>query len=148
QWQREASDRNTARQSAQEDEEKKRLQPLLIPTRRGLEQLQRMRELLACVELNAGLTFSQLIGESNARLPRDATVLAVLADVSVETALTLGTLRRRGFAVTAVLVLFEEDALERAHSRLMAEGVRDVRHLRSEAELPDLCRRQVGFAPL
>src|SRR5437764_14275449 len=104
-----------------------------------------MRELLACIELNAGLTLRQLIGESVARLPRDATVLAVLAEVTVETALTLGTLRRRGFAVTAVLVLFEEDALERAHARLMAEGVRDVRHLRNEVELPDLCRREVGF---
>src|SRR5437763_4143367 len=106
QWQREASDRNTARQSAQEDEEKKRLQPLTIPTRRGMEQLQRMRELLACVELNPGLTFSQLIGERVARLPRDATVLAVLAEVSLETALTLGTLRGRGFAVSPQLILF------------------------------------------
>ncbi len=145
QWRREASDRNTARLPGQEDEEKQRLQPLTIPTRRGMEQLQRMRELLACVEMNAGLTFSQLVEESGSRLPRDATVLAVLAEVSIETALTLGTLRRRGFAVTAVLVLFSENALERAQGRLMAEGVRDVRHLREEAELPDLCRRQVGF---
>ena len=90
-----------------------------------MEQLQRMRELLACIELNAGLTFRQLIGESVARLPRDATVLAVLAEVTVETALTLGTLRRRGFAVTAVLVLFEEDALERAHR---AEELTRIEH--------------------
>ncbi len=146
QWQREASDRNTARLPAAQDEEKQRLQPLIVPTRRGVEQLPRMRELLACIELNAGLTFSQLVEESSSRLPRDATVLAVLAEVTIETALTLGTLRRRGFAVTAVLVLFEEAVLERAHARLMAEGVRDIRHLRAEAELPDLCRRQVGFA--
>ena len=27
--------------------------------------------------------------------------------------------------------------------RLVAEGIRDIRHLKDEAELPELCRRQV-----
>ena len=146
QWQREASDRDAARQ-ASEEEQTERLRPLIVETRRGPEQLQRMRELLARVELNGGLTFIQLVSETTARLPRDATVLAVLPEVTIEHALALGTLRRRGFAVTAVLVLLDTDSLERALARLMAEGVRDVRHVRSEEELPDLCRRQAGRRP-
>jgi uncharacterized repeat protein (TIGR01451 family) len=120
-----------------------RLQPLVVETRRGVEQFQRIREALARVELTDGLTCAQLILETAPRLPRDATVVAVLPDVPVETALALGNLRRRGFAVTAVLVLLDEDALEKGYGRLLAEGVRDVRHVRDEAELPTLCRQQV-----
>ena len=100
----------------------------------------------ARAELSGGLTFAQLVGETAARLPRDATVVAVLPAVPVESALVLGSLRRRGFAVTAVLILMEDEQLEKAYGRLLAEGVRDVRHLRNEEELPDLCRSQVQRA--
>jgi hypothetical protein len=124
-------------------EESQRLEPLIVPTRRGAEQLQRIREVLARVELTDGLPFSQLVVETAPRLPRDATVLAVLPDVSVETAISLGNLRRRGLAVSVVLIIMDEDPLELAYARLVAEGIRDIRHLKDEAELPDLCRRQV-----
>jgi hypothetical protein len=70
----------------------------------------------------------------------------VLPQVSVATALTLGNLRRRGFAVTAVLILFDDTVLEKGYGRLLAEGVKDVRHLKDEAELPDLCSKQVQRA--
>jgi uncharacterized protein (DUF58 family) len=134
--------RQAARAAAM-SEESQRLEPLLVPTRRGAEQLQRIREVLARVELTDGLPFAQLVVETAPRLPRDATILAVLPDVPVETAITLGNLRRRGLAVSVVLVLMDEGPLELAYARLVAEGIRDIRHLSSEAELPDLCRRQV-----
>jgi uncharacterized protein (DUF58 family) len=134
--------RQAARAAAM-SEESQRLEPLVVPTRRGAEQLQRIREMLARVELTDGLPFAQLVVEAAPRLPRDATVLAVLPDVPVETAISLGNLRRRGLAVSVVLVLLDEGPLELAYARLVAEGIRDIRHLSSEAELPDLCRRQV-----
>src|SRR5439155_2414541 len=77
------------------------------------------------------------------RLPRDATLVALLGEVSIETATALGTLRRAGFAITAVLISLDVNALEKAHGRLLAEGVRDVRHLANEATLPTLCQQQV-----
>ena len=43
--------------------------------------------------------------------------VAVLPHVSVATALTLGNLRRRGLAVTAVLILFDDTELEKAYGR-------------------------------
>ena len=61
----------------------------------------------------------------------------------VETATALGTLRRAGFALTAVLIAMDSLALEKAHGRLFAEGVRDVRHLHREEALPFLCQQQV-----
>jgi hypothetical protein len=107
-----------------------------------VEQYQRIAETLARVELTDGLTFAQLIGETASRMPRDATVIAVLGEVSVESALALGNLRRRGHAVTAVLVLFGEEKAEIAHGRLLAEGI-EVRQVRNEATLAALCQRQV-----
>jgi uncharacterized protein (DUF58 family) len=123
-----------------------RVEPLIVPTRRGVEQLQRAREVLGRIELSQGLTFAQMVIETTPRLPRDATVLAVLPDVSVETAVALGTLRRSGLAVSAVLVMMTDEAMEQAYARLVAEGIRDLRHLGSEEELPDVCRSQVARA--
>jgi hypothetical protein len=74
-------------------------------------------------------------------------VVALLPAVSIETALALGTLRRRGFTITAVLFMMGDDhAIAQAHGRLVAEGIRDVRHLAGEAEVPWLCQRQVRNA--
>jgi uncharacterized protein (DUF58 family) len=139
--------RSTARVRAGMQEQSQRLQPIVVETRRGVEQFQRIRETLARVELTDGFTFSQLVEETIPRVPRDATILAVLPDVSVETALTLGNLRRRGFAVTVVLIQCDVHQLERSYGRLLAEGVRDVRHLANEAGLPELCGRQALGQP-
>src|SRR5215472_3607860 len=142
-WEQDPRTRQAARSTAAMSEENERLQPLLVETRRGVEQLQRIRETLARVELTDGLSFAELVTESIGRLPRDATILAVLPDVSVESAIALGNLRRAGLAITVVLILFDDEQLERAYGRLVAEGIRDIRLLKDEAELPELCRRQV-----
>jgi uncharacterized protein (DUF58 family) len=141
-WHHDYRTRKEAQQSAVMSDENDRLQPIVVPTRRGVEQFQRIRETLARVELTDGLTLPQLLVETAGRLPRDATVLAVVAEVSPETALALGNLRRRGHAVTAVLIIFGEDHYEDAAGRLLAEGI-DVRHVRDEAGLAALCQQQV-----
>jgi uncharacterized repeat protein (TIGR01451 family) len=135
--------RQAARTAAAVKEESHRLQPLIVETRRGVEQLHRIRETLARVELTDGLSFGELVTETTSRLPRDATVVAVLPDVPEATAIALGGLRRAGRAITVVLIQQDENALETNYGRLIAEGIRDIRHLKSEAEVPDLCRKQV-----
>jgi uncharacterized repeat protein (TIGR01451 family) len=134
--------RRDARDAPAMKAESERLQPVAVETRRGVEQLQRIRETLARIELTDGMTFPQLILEALGRLPRDATVIAVLGDAPIDTALSLGNLRRRGFAVTAVLVACEPNRFQASYARLTAEGIHDVRHLRSEAGLATLCTRQ------
>jgi uncharacterized protein (DUF58 family) len=123
-------------------EESNRLQPLVVPAGRGLEQFRRIRETLARVELNDGLSLSQLVQEAGNRMPRNATVVAILGEVTMETAIVLGSLRRQGYAVTAVLVLFREEAGEEGHARLAAEGI-DVRRVTNEESLTVLCQRQL-----
>lgn len=142
-WDRTPHTRQEARAAAAMQEKSERLRPLVVETRRGAEQFQRIRETLARVELSDGLPFAALVLEAVGRLPRDATVIAVLGDVPIETALVLGTLRRRGFAVTAVLVAFDPHQFPRAYGRLVAEGIRDIRHLKGEPGLQTLCGRQM-----
>ena len=97
---------------------------------------------IARVELTDGLSFAQLVNESASRLPADATVIAVLGDVPPEVAWTLGNLRRRGYAVTAVLVMFDEYESSECLGRLIGAGV-DARLVTSEESLSALCQQQL-----
>jgi uncharacterized repeat protein (TIGR01451 family) len=142
-WDIDPRTRQRARQTGAMHAKTERLEPIIVETRRGAEHLQRLRESLARVELTDGMTLAGLVIETSGRLPRDATLVAILGDVPVETAAALGTLRRAGFALTAVLICLEGQALEKAHGRLMAEGIRDVRHLPRREALPFLCQQQV-----
>jgi len=141
-WDHEFRTRTSARKSASMTETSDRLRPLVVPTRRGPEQFRRILETLARVELTDGLAFAQLVIETADRLPADATVIAVLGDVSVETAWALGNLRRRGYAVTAVLVMFDEYQSSECLGRLIGEGI-DARAVTSEAALAALCQQQL-----
>ena len=116
-----------------------RLRPILVETRRGPEQLRRILETLARVELTDGLGVGPLLLEVSGRLPRDASLVAILATATDEAAQALGQLRRRGFAVWAVLVAF--DAVEQIDhgAHLMAEGI-PFRTVGDEAELSALCQ--------
>jgi uncharacterized protein (DUF58 family) len=120
--------------SAQTD----RRRPVVVDTRRGFDQFQQIREALARLELSDALTFAQLALEVSARIPRDATVIAILSRVPVETAIALGTLRRQGFAVTAILIGLDDGDKLLAHGRLLAERVRDIRYANTEDELAHL----------
>ncbi|MFN0052319.1 MAG: DUF58 domain-containing protein [Planctomycetales bacterium] len=119
-----------------------RLRPVMVQTRRGPDQLARILETLARVELTDGLTFAQLVFEVTSRLPRDATVMALLAEATPETAIALGSLRRRGYAVTALLVMADEDFVADSMGRLMAEGL-EVRRIESEAAIAGICSAQM-----
>jgi uncharacterized protein (DUF58 family) len=119
-----------------------RLRPVIVETRRGPEQLVRILEALARAELTDGLRFAQLVIEATSRLPRDATVVALLPDVPPETAIALGSLRRRGYAVTVILVMFEDENFAECMGRLIAEGV-EVRRVENEAAVAGVCSERM-----
>ncbi|HUY92645.1 MAG TPA: DUF58 domain-containing protein [Pirellulales bacterium] len=137
-WVHDFRTRAAAQKNANMTDRSERLQPVSVPTRRGPEQLWRILESLARVELTDGLSFAQLIGETVSRLPRDATVIAVLPAVSAETAFALGSLKRRGYAVVAVLIMFNEFEFQDAAGRLLAQGI-EARQVADEASLSALC---------
>jgi uncharacterized repeat protein (TIGR01451 family) len=138
-WDYDIRSRKAARRAAGMLESSDRLQPVVVETRRGSEQLMRILETLARVELTDGLSFAQLVLETAGRLPRDATIVALLTSPSIETAGALGELRRKGLAVTAILNLFDDTEFERASAQLAAEGI-EARHLKNVEALPTLCR--------
>src|SRR5207248_1782255 len=130
--------RSAAREEVEEQGDNDRLKPLQVPTRRGVEQFERIREMLARVELTDGLDFPRFVLEVMPRLPRDATVIAILGDVTIEAAVSLSTLLRQGFAVSVILIGFDPEKIEKAYGNLLSQGLRDLRHLPSERELADL----------
>jgi uncharacterized protein (DUF58 family) len=136
--------RSLALATAKMKDQSDRLRPVVVETRRGPEQLVRILESLARLELTEGLTFAQLAVEATSRLPRDATVVAVLPTASAETAVALGSLKRRGYAVTAIIVIYDDDEdLPASMGRLMAEGI-EVRRVESEAAIASVCAAQVA----
>lgn len=115
-----------------------RLRPVVVPTERGDVQLIRILETLARVEKTDGLTFPQLVQESAARMPQSATVVAMLSMVTPQHAIALSNLQNRGFAVTAIVNVFEEHRFAELAGPLVAEGI-EVRQLKDRAAIPDLC---------
>ncbi|VTS04076.1 DUF58 domain-containing protein [Tuwongella immobilis] len=127
--------RDSVRQNVQMDEANDRLRPVHVETRRGIEVFANIRDYLARLELADSLALPQLVMEMLPRMPRDATVLAVLPQVPVESAVALGLIRRQGFAVSVILIGLSEDERAVAQGRLISEGVRDVRSINRESEL-------------
>ncbi len=125
-----------------------RLAPVVVETRPGAEQLEQIFETLARLELTDGLTFAQLVLEAESRLPRDATVLAITADVTEEAAIALGGLRRSGLAVTVILIHHDEheyyDWAEPPDwaERLLAQGI-DFRCVSDEVSLAAVCSEKL-----
>ncbi len=139
-WDYDIRTRDAARNSASMLDASDRLQPVVVDTRRGADQLLQILETLARVELTDGLTLAQLVGETRDRLPRDATIIAILPTVTTETAITLGGLRRQGYAVTAILNLYDEYDYAQAAGPLIAEGI-EVQQLRDEPSIVTVCRK-------
>jgi uncharacterized protein (DUF58 family) len=77
-WEGDFRTRQSVRGHVSMTDTSERLRPLVVNTARGIESFQAIRETLARIELTDGLTFAELVIETASRLPRDATVAAVL----------------------------------------------------------------------
>lgn len=141
-WDYDIRSRKAAKRAAEMLDHTDRLQPVVVPTRRGPEQLTRILETLARVEPTDGLNFAQLLAETAGRFPRDATVVAILTSPNIETAVALGELQHKGLAVTAILNVYDDTEFAVAAAQLAAEGI-EARHLKSVEMLPTLCQQYV-----
>ncbi|MEN6493690.1 MAG: DUF58 domain-containing protein [Thermoguttaceae bacterium] len=141
-WDPDARSRREARHSASMHAHSDRLRPLVVETRQGHEQLMRILETLARVELTDGLPFAQLVTETASRLPHNATVLALLSVATPETAIALGGLRRKGFAVSALVNVYHVHEFQRVAGLLAAEGI-EARHLKSKEGVGAVCQNYI-----
>jgi uncharacterized protein (DUF58 family) len=147
-WKGEFQNRTLAQQRAATVAQNTRMQPVVVPTRKGSDIFLQILETLARLEQTDGLDYSELIREAAVRIPRDATVVAVLSRVTPEMALALGGLARQGFLVTAMVVIFGADALpdwarppEWAEI-LLAQGI-NFHMVNSEDGITNLCAQSV-----
>jgi uncharacterized protein (DUF58 family) len=124
-----------------------RLEPVCLPARRGIQQFQDILEALARLETTDGFSVGQMIPQTSHRMPRDASVIAILCEVTEETAISLGNLRRSGYAVTAIIIVPPQDQYfdwavpPEWAGRLLAEHI-DLRQVEDEAALSRLCAEQ------
>ena len=133
--------REAAQATAEINEKNDRLQPVQIPTRRDSEQFHRIRETLARVELADGLSFAQLVIEAQSRIPRDATVLAIIPGDNDQTTIALQNMARRGFAVSVMVNAFDPLDYARISSPLISAGI-ETYHLKDEEAIAHVCRKQ------
>jgi uncharacterized repeat protein (TIGR01451 family) len=126
--------RTAARTAASMLPQSDRLRPVVVETRSGPDQLLRILKVLARLELTDGLSFLQLVGEALPRIPRQASVVAILPEVTEQSAMALGMLRRQGFAVTAVLNIYDAWDFAAASGPLVALGI-DTTQLVDEAAI-------------
>jgi uncharacterized protein (DUF58 family) len=137
-WRRDSATSRKEAQAAGMQDRSERLRPLIVPTRRSDTQLRQILQTLARVEKTDGLRFAELVREATSQIPTSATVIAILTKVTAEAAIALGTLRRRGLAVTAIINTFEPLDFAEITAPLVAERI-PTRHLRDRETLPALC---------
>lgn len=125
-----------------------RLQPVTLPARKGPEQFENILDALARLEPTDGLNFAHLIEETLPKIRRDATLVAVLRNVTPDTAIALGELVRRGFVVTAIIIAFDQfvtpDWAQPPEwaALLLAQGV-DFRIVTTEESITELCAEAI-----
>ena len=143
-WRAEFLNRAAAQQRAAEPLTNDRLRPVQVQTGKGSEKMREMLETLARLEHTDGLDFAEMLAAIISRVPRDATVIPVLRQVTPAMAVALGDLVRRGFLVTAVVVNFGEGSVPdwaqppEWAMLLLAHGI-DFRMVNSEEAVMNLC---------
>jgi uncharacterized protein (DUF58 family) len=115
--------------------------PIVVATRKSPDQIQLVLEMLARAELNDGLTLADLIAETSQRMPADASVIVILSQPSLETAIALRLLRRQGRAVTAIINCHDYSSYAKAAGLLQNEGIETTQLLDEEA-ISWICRSQ------
>ncbi len=132
--------RTKVRNATQMRDASQRLEPVVVPTRRGAASRLLIIESLARLELTDGMTLPQLLIETNSRMPRDATVIVVLPKVTEQSSIALGNLVSTGFAVTAVINTHEPLDFADASGPLLAQGIA-THHLVDERSIVQICHR-------
>ena len=143
-WRAEFLTRKEAFRSAAMSKENTRLRPQVIGAGKGESQFTDILATLARLEHTDGLDFADTLRDAAPRIKRDTTAVAVMGDVSPQTAAALGEIRRMGQPVTALLVSHGKDPVPdwarppQWAEALLAEGI-DFRIVSHEEAIQNLC---------
>jgi uncharacterized protein (DUF58 family) len=140
-WQGDERTRDIVKKSVAMKSENDRLEPVIVPTLKSVEQSIRINRALARLELSDGMDLGTLIVEAGSRLPRDATVIAIVAEMNMENAIALGNLKKQGYSVVAVVNTYSEERFAQTKGPLFGEGI-GAMHLKDESSIRSICERQ------
>jgi len=140
-WDFDTRTRDVARKSAGRVDHDPRLSPQKVRTKRGVHQFQQIRHMMARSEKNEGLTLPSLLLEIESDLPRDATVVPILSQVTPEVAMALGNLVRGGYAVSPIVNCWDEYEFAQAAGMLLAERM-VAKQLKSLETISQICQEQ------
>jgi uncharacterized protein (DUF58 family) len=147
-WRAEFTTRADAHHRASDPLANDRLRPVRVETRKGGDTLRKILEMLARLEHTDGLDFATMLETVASQIPRDATVVPVLRQVTPAMAIALGSLARRGFLVTAVIAAFEKEPVPdwaqppEWAGLLLAQGI-DFRVVNTEEAVMNLCAEAI-----
>lgn len=114
-----------------------------IPTRRGDEQFERIRESLACLELTHGKLLELFLAENSWMVPADSTLTVITPVVTQGLAQILGDFKKRGRAVSVILVVVDDAQRERSITNLVGVRIMDFKIIAKEADIPQMCLNEV-----
>lgn len=138
-WKGDSRTREESRASAQMSDTNTRLQPVVIPPSKATERLSLILDQLARLELSDGLTLMEALSASYGRLPRDASVIAIVSQVNESIAGALESLKRQGYFVTAIVNIHDDEAFLTGSSWLARHSIPAI-HLKERDQIPVICR--------
>ena len=87
------------------------------------------------------MNLTTLINECSARMPREATVIAIVSEMNMENAIALGNLKKQGYSVVAIVNTHSTERFAQTTAPLFAEGI-GAMHLQDESSIRAICERQ------
>jgi uncharacterized protein (DUF58 family) len=142
-WRSDQRTRAAAKQSAQMADESDRLNPVIVPTRKSPEQMAHILQALARMEISKGLALPDLLFETQAQIPRDATVIVIVSRIKLENAVALGGLVRQGYSVEVIVNCFSDEEFLQMSGPLINQGL-VCRHLKDDSSIATICEKRAA----
>jgi hypothetical protein len=119
------SDRTSATENIEMRSQSDRLNPIVLGANRTPEHFAELHRMLARLERTDGLKLDQLLIETESRLPKLLSLIAIVQKVDEAGLVALEMMRRRGYALTVMLNCHQDEYLEHA-GKLIAARLRVV----------------------
>lgn len=114
------SDRTSATANIEMRSQSDRLNPVVLGANRTPEHFAEMHRMLARLERTDGLKLDQLLIETESRLPKLLSLIAIVQRVDEAGLLALEMMRRRGYALTVMLNCHQDEYLDHAGKLIAA----------------------------
>jgi len=139
-WQGDERTREQAAVAARMASHSERIEPVILPTRKGPVPHLQILGSLARLELTDALSLPELLLETQSRLSRSATVIAIVSNMNLEKAIALQTLKKQGFRVMAIVNQFSDENFAQTSSALLDQGI-PVSQLKDIDSIRGICEK-------